>query len=64
MVAQAPHRRAPAAAAVRNKVVAGPVRFIACLVPRLPLDTRGAYVYVRVYVRERDREFFYVFMCE
>lgn len=52
---QAPHRRAPAAAAVRIKVVAGPVRFIAFLVPRLPLDTRGACVCgVGVYVHERE----------
>ena len=44
VVVKGPHRLAPAAAAVRNKVVAGPVRFITCLIPWPLLDTRGACV--------------------
>jgi hypothetical protein len=44
VVVEGPHRRAPAAAAVRNKVVAGPARFMLRVVPWPMLDTRGACV--------------------
>jgi len=44
VVVKGPHRLAPAAAAVRNKVVAGPVRFMPHVVPWPLRDTRGACV--------------------